>query len=116
MSFEEFGFGPVLLAAVQRKGFAAPTQIQVEAIPEALAGRDLMGCAQTGTGKTVAFLLPAIERLSQEKHARPGARFVILAPTRELVLQIADEARALTSGLDLPVSAVFGGGSNSQTS
>jgi ATP-dependent RNA helicase RhlE len=111
MSFEEFGFSQPLLAAVERKGFEAPTQIQVEVIPEAQAGHDLIGCAQTGTGKTVAFLLPAIEHLAGSSAEGPGPRLVVLAPTRELVLQIADEAREFASSLGLGATAVFGGGS-----
>ncbi len=114
MSFEEFGFSQSLLEAVQRRGFEDPTQIQIEAIPEALAGRDILGCAQTGTGKTVAFLLPAIEQLRAEKGNHRWPRLVVMAPTRELVLQIADEARDFAMGTGLSVSAVFGGGSISK--
>lgn len=111
MSFEEFGFSPLLLEAVSRRGFDEPTPIQIEGIPEALAGRDILGCAQTGTGKTVAFLLPAIERLSQQKGKHRWPRLVVMAPTRELVLQIADEANDFAAGTGLSVCAVFGGGS-----
>ncbi len=111
MSFEEFGFSQPLLEAVERRGFEDPTPIQIEAIPEALAGNDILGCAQTGTGKTVAFLLPAIERMQQDRGEHRWPRLVVMAPTRELVLQIADEARQFAAGTGLSVCAVFGGGS-----
>src|SRR5438270_5767019 len=89
MSFNELGLSPRALAALDRAGFEAPTPIQARTIPPALAGRDVIGCAATGTGKTAAFLLPIIERLV----GRPGTRALILAPTRELVLQIGDHLR-----------------------
>jgi ATP-dependent RNA helicase RhlE len=111
MSFEEFGFSQPLIDAVERRGFEDPTPIQIEAIPEALDGRDILGCAQTGTGKTVAFLLPAIEHLRNEQGKHRWPRLVVMAPTRELVLQIADEARDFATGSKLSVCAVFGGGS-----
>jgi ATP-dependent RNA helicase RhlE len=111
MSFEEFGFSQPLIDAVERRGFEDPTPIQIETIPEALDGRDIMGCAQTGTGKTVAFLLPSIEKLSKDHRKHRWPRLVVMAPTRELVLQIADEARDFASGSRLSVTAIFGGGS-----
>ena len=85
MSFEEFGFSQIVLEAVERRGFEDPTPIQIEAIPEAMAGRDILGCAQTGTGKTVAFLLPAIEQLRKDDGKHRWPRLVVMAPTRELV-------------------------------
>ena len=94
-------------------GYATPTPIQREAIPHVLAGRDLIGLAQTGTGKTAAFGLPLAERLAKE-HARPlpkTARSLILAPTRELVNQIAMNLKAYVKGSRLNVVAVVGGAS-----
>ncbi|WP_375771377.1 DEAD/DEAH box helicase [Archangium gephyra] len=87
-SFKTLGLSPESLGAVRRARFTAPTPIQAQAIPPALAGRDVIGCAATGTGKTAAYLLPVIERLAGE----PGPAGLVLAPTRELVQQIAEEA------------------------
>lgn len=111
MSFEEFGFSRPVLEAVRRRGFTSPTPIQLQAIPAAMEGRDMLGCAQTGTGKTVAFLLPAIERLLRENRKVRWPRVVVMAPTRELVLQITDEGKDFASGSPISVVAVFGGGS-----
>src|SRR5207249_1668609 len=86
-------------------GFTAPTPIQSAAIPVALAGRDLVGCAQTGTGKTAAFVLPILERLAD----KPGATALVLAPTRELAAQIADAVRALSGPVPARVALVYGG-------
>lgn len=86
MTFTEFELKPELVRACHRLGYTEPTPIQKEAIPIALGGSDLIGCAETGTGKTAAFLLPILQRLT-ERHL-PGARVLIIAPTRELALQI----------------------------
>lgn len=116
MTFDEFKLSEPLLRAVEDHGFTEPTPIQVQAIPPARAGRDLIGCAQTGTGKTVAFLLPALERLRGRKPRPRHPQMVVLGPTRELVLQIADEAKAFARHTPVRVCAVFGGGSiNKQT-
>jgi ATP-dependent RNA helicase RhlE len=93
---------------VRKKGFKQPTPVQEQAIPAALEKRDVMGTAQTGTGKTVAFLLPSIQHLLKEKsHKEP--RMVVLAPTRELAIQIADEARSLSQFSRLRVVTIVGG-------
>ena len=86
MKFSQLGLAPAQLHACESLGYNTPTPIQREAIPVILSGQDLIGCAETGTGKTAAFLLPIIQKISQ--HPRPGIRVLILAPTRELALQI----------------------------
>ena len=86
MNFSQLGLGPAQLRACESLGYNEPTPIQEQAIPVILSGRDLIGCAETGTGKTAAFLLPIIQRISERP--RPGIRVLVLAPTRELALQI----------------------------
>src|SRR5260370_5908904 len=86
MNFAQLGLGPAQLRACESLGYTEPTPIQLQAIPVVLSGRDLIGCAETGTGKTAAFLLPIIQKISER--ARPGVRVLVLAPTRELALQI----------------------------
>jgi ATP-dependent RNA helicase RhlE len=86
MNFSQLGLAPAQLRACESLGYNEPTPIQRQAIPVILSGRDLIGCAETGTGKTAAFLLPIIQKLSER--ARPGIRVLVLAPTRELALQI----------------------------
>jgi ATP-dependent RNA helicase RhlE len=86
MKFSQLGLSPAQLRACESLGYNTPTPIQREAIPVVLSGQDLIGCAETGTGKTAAFLLPIIQKISQRP--RPGIRALILAPTRELALQI----------------------------
>jgi ATP-dependent RNA helicase RhlE len=108
MDFSKFKVNNDLLRAVAAQGFQKPTPIQELTIPAALEGRDILGTAQTGTGKTVAFLLPGIERLSQAGSVREP-RMVVLAPTRELVIQIADEARKLAKFSKLSILAIYGG-------
>ena len=110
------GLAPALNDALKRLNFSEPTPIQNTAIPLALEGHDIMGLAQTGTGKTLAFGLPLIDHLL----AAPGkpdpktAKALILAPTRELVNQIADSLRALTEGTKVRVVTVVGGQSISK--
>jgi ATP-dependent RNA helicase RhlE len=106
-SFEEFGLIPALTAAVHDMGYTRPTPIQAEAIPVALAGRDLIGCASTGTGKTAAFLLPILQRLHAGSHGR--CRALILSPTRELAMQIDEQALALGYHSGLAAASVVGG-------
>lgn len=93
MSFENLNLHPLILRAIIDSGYAAPTPIQEQAIPELLAGRDIMASAQTGTGKTAAFMLPALHRLATppKVHSR-GPRILILTPTRELALQVSEAA------------------------
>ncbi|MDG2305004.1 MAG: DEAD/DEAH box helicase [Candidatus Binatia bacterium] len=98
---------PALTDAVADLGFSEPTPIQAKAIPVALEGRDLIGCASTGTGKTAAFLLPILQRLNGAKP--DGCRALILSPTRELALQIDEQALALGYYVGLSAVAVVGG-------
>ncbi len=107
--FDQFPLLDPLIEAVRRKGFITPTPIQVGAIPPALEGRDVLGAAQTGTGKTVAFLLPSIDRMLRAPRSKGGPSLLVLAPTRELALQITEEARSLVQGTHLRVLAVYGG-------
>ncbi|TRD18958.1 DEAD/DEAH box helicase [Palleronia caenipelagi] len=109
--FDMLGLAPELQRAVKEAGFTEPTPIQNQAIPPALEGRDVMGLAQTGTGKTLAFGLPLIDHLLAEpgKPDPKTAKALILAPTRELVNQIADSLRTLTNGTKLRVATVVGG-------
>src|SRR6476469_6383947 len=86
MKFSQLGLAPAQLHACESLGYKTPTPIQREAIPVVLSGQDLIGCAETGTGKTAAFLLPIIQKISEQP--RPGLRVLVLAPTRELALQI----------------------------
>ena len=111
MSFESLGLSQPLLQALAAKNYDAPTPIQQQAIPSVLAGRDLLGIAQTGTGKTAAFMLPSIDRLvAANRRAAPRAcRMLVLAPTRELAGQIADSARAYGEFSRIRVATVFGG-------
>src|SRR5881296_4190644 len=107
MPFTALGLAPELVRAVADEGYAHPTPIQSEAIPLALAGRDLIGSAQTGTGKTAAFVLPILQRLSPGK--RGTLRALILVPTRELAEQVAESIRAYGRHTHLKGAAVYGG-------
>src|SRR3954468_19480494 len=86
MDFSQLGLAPAQLSACKSLGYNEPTPIQRQAIPVILSGRDVIGCAETGTGKTAAFLLPIIQKISERP--RPGLRVLVLAPTRELAVQI----------------------------
>jgi ATP-dependent RNA helicase RhlE len=112
--FSALGLSAHTLRTIAALGYATPTPIQREAIPHVLSGRDLVGLAQTGTGKTAAFGLPLAERLLAAGHGRPlpkTARSLILAPTRELVNQIATNLKAFVKGSRLSVVSVVGGAS-----
>jgi superfamily II DNA/RNA helicase len=110
LAFSDFDLHPNILKALDAAGFADPTPIQAAAIPLALAGRDLIGSAQTGTGKTAAFMLPALNRLAEPKLPRPhGPRVLVLAPTRELAQQILEATRKLGKFLRLHTVSVLGG-------
>ena len=113
MTFETLGLSPRLVEGLRAKGFADPTPIQAQAIPHVLAGRDLMGLARTGTGKTAAFALPLLNRILDIGHPpRPRTvRALILAPTRELVQQIAEHLEGFTKGTAVRVMTVTGGAS-----
>ncbi len=107
MKFDAFDLNRDILAAIAGQGYDTPTPIQEKAIPPILAGRDLLGLAQTGTGKTAAFALPLIQKLSQGPRRR--IRALILAPTRELASQTNEAFKALSKGTGLKSMAVFGG-------
>ena len=109
--FSDLGLAAPLLRALSQEGYETPTPIQTKAIPFVLAGRDLLGIAQTGTGKTAAFALPILQRLAADKRPAPrgGARVLVLSPTRELATQIADSVSAYGRHLGLSVAVVFGG-------
>src|SRR5512147_2885043 len=105
-TFSEFNLIPALTEAVADMGFTRPTPIQAEAIPVGLAGRDLIGCASTGTGKTAAFLLPILQRLHAAERGKCGA--LVLSPTRELAMQIDEQALALGYHVGLTAVSVVG--------
>ena len=110
-NFTDLGLAEPLVRALEAKGYTAPTPIQAQAIPYVLEGRDLLGIAQTGTGKTAAFVLPSIQRLVEaDKRVLPThCRMLVLAPTRELASQIAESARAYGKFSRMTVATVFGG-------
>ncbi|MGH9870308.1 MAG: DEAD/DEAH box helicase [Candidatus Polarisedimenticolia bacterium] len=107
MSFSSFNLEPSIHRGIDAAGYTEPRPIQAATIPAALEGRDIMGLAQTGTGKTAAFALPIISRLLAAK--RPGPRALVVAPTRELATQIAEEIRTLARFTPLKISTLFGG-------
>ena len=111
MNFDELPLLPQLLTAVKACGYETPTPIQRDTIPTVLAGKDVLGCAQTGTGKTAAFALPILQRLYQERPAGKtrNIRALILTPTRELALQIQENFVAYGKGLPLRSCVIFGG-------
>jgi ATP-dependent RNA helicase RhlE len=110
-SFTDFKLLSPIIEALAAEGYAAPTPIQSQAIPQIMAGRDLCGIAQTGTGKTAAFAVPILHRLASERRAPPGrtCRVLVLAPTRELASQIAASFRTYGRGLPFSTAVVFGG-------
>jgi len=110
-SFSDFALAAPILRALAAEGYAAPTPIQTEAIPKVINGRDLCGIAQTGTGKTAAFALPILQRLSDPPRTAPprGCRALVLCPTRELANQIADSFHAYGRGVRLSAAVAFGG-------
>ena len=111
MSFDSLGLIPSLLKNVREAGYSVPTPIQEAVIPSVLAGKDVLGCAQTGTGKTAAFALPILQRLA-ETRPRMNAKVIrslILSPTRELALQTYENFRLYGKGMGLDCAAIFGG-------
>ena len=114
ITFADFGLDPRVQKAIGEQGYNTPTPIQAQAIPHVLAGKDLMGAAQTGTGKTAAFVLPIIQKLlpgssSSASPARHPIRALVLTPTRELAVQVADNAANYSRHTDLRSTVVFGG-------
>ena len=111
ITFADLSLAPPLQRALAEEGYANPTPIQAQSIPMLLAGRDVLGMAQTGTGKTAAFALPLLHRLAVAPRPAPkgGARVLVLAPTRELVSQIADGFERFGRHLQLSVTTIFGG-------
>ena len=112
MPFSALGLSPALLRAVKARAYAAPTAIQAAAIPAVLQGRDLLGSAQTGSGKTAAFALPLLQQFEQAPLEKPRrVRALVLVPTRELAAQVGEEFRSLAQHLAQPVkvTVVFGG-------
>ncbi|MBI3070579.1 MAG: DEAD/DEAH box helicase [Deltaproteobacteria bacterium] len=109
MRFDELKLHPLLLEAVQREGYAEPTPIQAQAIPVVLAGRDLLACAQTGTGKTAAFALPILQRLGSTPKNVRGPRALVLVPTRELATQVVESFATYSGRADFRFAVVFGG-------
>ena len=122
MNFEELNLATAILKAVREEGYETPTAIQAQAIPLVLAGHDLLGGAQTGTGKTAAFTLPLLHRLSmsrsaQNKFGGTGIRALVLTPTRELAAQVEESVRTYGKYLQLSSTVIFGGvGMNPQIS
>jgi ATP-dependent RNA helicase RhlE len=109
MSFSSLGLSPELLRALDDLGYTVPTEIQVAAIPQVLAGHDLLAAAQTGTGKTAAFVLPVLHALTQRKPAGRGPRVLVLTPTRELAAQVLESTRDYGRHLRVRSGVVFGG-------
>ena len=111
MPFSNFGLGREILRAIEKAGYVRPTPVQAAAIPKVMQGSDLIAIAQTGTGKTAAFVLPMLHRvsLSNQQGNPRGLKALILAPTRELAVQIMENIRAYGNGLPIRVAAIFGG-------
>lgn len=114
ITFADFGLDPQIQKAVSEQGYSTPTPIQAQSIPHVLAGSDLMGAAQTGTGKTAAFVLPIIQRIlrhasNSASPARHPIRALVLTPTRELAVQVAENAANYSKYTDLRTAVVYGG-------
>jgi superfamily II DNA/RNA helicase len=109
MSFKDLGLSPDLLSAIEDAGYESPTPIQSGAIPAALSGRDVLGIAQTGTGKTASFTLPTIERLARGRARARMPRSLVLAPTRELADQVAENVKIYAKNHKLSMALLIGG-------
>ncbi len=111
-SFAQLGLPQPLVTALERKGISHPFAIQTVALPDALAGRDVLGKAATGSGKTLAFGLPLLARIGAEpQHGRRNPRGLILVPTRELAQQVHDNLAPLGQSIGVQLAAVYGGAS-----
>lgn len=108
MSFADFNLSPPITKALEEKGYTTPTPIQEKAIPEIITGRDVLGCAQTGTGKTAAFCIPVLQRLLRRSPTR-GIRALILTPTRELAIQVSENLALYGKYLPFRHTLVYGG-------
>src|ERR1700743_2253924 len=106
MPFAKLGLSAPVLEGVKAMGYTDPTPIQLRAIPMILTGRDVIGSAQTGTGKTAAFALPILAKMA---HHEPRARMLVLEPTRELAAQVETAIRDFARFMDLNIAVVFGG-------
>jgi len=106
MPFTKFGLSPTVLEGVKAMGYVDPTPIQLRAIPLIMEGRDVIGSAQTGTGKTAAFALPILSKLDQHQ---PQTRLLVLEPTRELAAQVETAIRDFARFTNLRVAVIFGG-------
>src|SRR6476469_8136143 len=109
MSFSQLGLSSKVLSAVQAAGFESPTPTQAQAVPHAGAGRDVLGIAQTGTGKTASFVLPMLTRLERGRARARMPRSLILEPTRELAAQVAEHFEILGKSQKLTVALLLGG-------
>jgi len=110
MAFDALGLDPQILSALKEQGYTTPTPIQAQSIPVLLEGSDLLGTAQTGTGKTAAFVIPIIQHLlSQPKSNRRQVKALVVAPTRELALQVGENAKRYSKNTGLRTAVIFGG-------
>ena len=110
MTFQQLGIIPSILNALKKEAYTAPTPIQEQAIPPVLKKKDLLGCAQTGTGKTAAFAVPILQLLAEQGSVHPKKiRALVLTPTRELALQIQESFAAYGRFLPLKTCVIFGG-------
>ena len=109
MSFSDLGLSPKVVSAVTAAGFETPTPIQAQAIPIAVTGRDVLGIAQTGTGKTASFVLPMLTRLERGRARARMPRTLILEPTRELAAQVAESFELLGKNHKLTMALLIGG-------
>ena len=109
MTFKDLNITEPILKAIEEKGYANPTPIQVKAIPAALTGKDILGCAQTGTGKTAAFAIPIIQHLQALKNRDKSIKALILTPTRELALQISECIDDYAKYTQVRHGVIFGG-------
>ena len=109
MNFDELGLSKEILSTINEIGYKEPTEIQNKAIPQILMGRDVLGCAQTGTGKTGSFIIPLVEILSSGKSKSRMPRCLILAPTRELAMQVSEEFNVINKYFKLQMALLIGG-------
>jgi len=112
MTFQELNIIEPILKALDTKEYSIPTPIQYESIPVLLQGKDILGSAQTGTGKTAAFAIPVLQNIHLEKQSKPSKRTIkalVLAPTRELALQIHDNFKEYGKNLDIRTTVIYGG-------